>query len=338
VQAEDELAAIHMALGAAFGGTPAMTATSGPGLSLMVEALGLAVAAEIPVLVVDVQRGGPSTGLPTGTEQGDLWIAVHGLHGDAPHLVVAPSGPHDLASTAEWGMRLAEALQTPTLLLSDQFLGQALTVVDEPLRAPAVAEGRRPTSNGAYERYALTASGVSPRALPGTAGQAYTATGLSKTEGAVPSGAPEDHAAQLEKRFQKLQRFDYGDFWGSVEGDPEAPTAILTWGSPAGAAREASQRLASEGVPVRVVVPRLLSPLPVRQLGEALRGVERLVVLEQTHGGQFFRYVRSEMALPGEVTSLRRPGPLSFRPGEIVDILRPSAVTPTAQLPLGSAS
>jgi len=132
VQAEDELASINMALGASFGGVPALTATSGPGLSLMIEALGLCVAAEVPVVVVDVMRTGPSTGIATKTEQADLNIAIYGMHGDAPHIVIAPNSVADCVAATQWATGLAEALQLPAIVLTDQYFGQARAVVDEP--------------------------------------------------------------------------------------------------------------------------------------------------------------------------------------------------------------
>jgi pyruvate/2-oxoacid:ferredoxin oxidoreductase alpha subunit len=132
VQAEDELASINMALGASYGGVPSLTATSGPGLSLMTEALGLAVAAELPVVVVDVMRGGPSTGIPAKSEQSDISIATQGLHGDAPRLVVVPNSIEDCLVSTQWAVHLAESLQVPALVLSDQFFGQTRAVVDRP--------------------------------------------------------------------------------------------------------------------------------------------------------------------------------------------------------------
>ena len=129
LQAEDELAAINMIIGSSYGGTPALTATSGPGLSLMIEAIGLATASEIPIVVVDVMRGGPSTGIPTKSEQTDLNIAVYGLHGDAPHLVLAPQSVADCLFTTQWATYLAEALQAPAIVLSDQFMGQARAAI-----------------------------------------------------------------------------------------------------------------------------------------------------------------------------------------------------------------
>jgi len=132
LQAEDELASINMIMGASYGGAPSLTATAGPGLSLMIESLGLAVASEIPLVVVDVMRSGPSTGIATKSEQSDLNIAVYGLHGDAPHIVTAPLSVGDCLLTAQWSVHLAETFQTPVIMLSDQSLGQARVVIDRP--------------------------------------------------------------------------------------------------------------------------------------------------------------------------------------------------------------
>ena len=143
LQAEDELASINMIIGASYGGTPALTATSGPGLSLMVEALGLATAAEIPIVVIDVMRGGPSTGIPTKAEQSDLNIAVYGVHGDAPHLVLAPQSVSDCVFTAQWSVYLAEALQAPAIVLSDQLIGQAQAAIARPADLAFIGERLR---------------------------------------------------------------------------------------------------------------------------------------------------------------------------------------------------
>src|SRR6516164_10890920 len=145
LQAEDELAAINMVIGASFGGTPALTATSGPGLSLMIEALGLATAAEIPLVIIDVMRGGPSTGIPTKSEQADLNIAVYGCHGDAPHLVLAPQSVADCLFTTQWATYLAEALQSPAIVLSDQFIGQARAVIERPAAVAFIGQRCRAT-------------------------------------------------------------------------------------------------------------------------------------------------------------------------------------------------
>jgi len=316
VQAEDELASINMALGASYGGVPALTATSGPGLSLMVESLGLGVAAEIPVVVVDVMRTGPSTGIATKSEQADLGTALYGLHGDAPHVVVAPNSVADCLAATEWAVGLAESLQVPAIVLSDQYFGQARAVVDAPPAANGTSARLRAQGAEGYQRYAVTESGVSPMAIPGAPGLTYTADGLEHDERGTPSSQARDHLAQMDKRARKLACLDPGAAWASVEGAGD--TALVTFGSCTGPAREALARI---GGGIRLVSLRLLAPAQPARLAQALEGVKRVLVLEQNHSGQFLRYLRAEYELPGEVRSLRRPGPLPFRPDEIRDAL-----------------
>ena len=316
VQAEDELASINMIIGASYGGVPALTVTAGPGLALMTEALGLAVAAEVPIVVLDVMRGGPSTGIPAKSEQSDLNMALYGVHGDAPHLVVAPNSIADCIGATQWAVHLAEATQTPAIVLSDQFFGQTHAVVDRPADTHFIGErAKAPANAESYKRYALTESGVSPMAIPGTPGGAYTADGLTHNERGIPSSQAADHLAQLDKRELKLRRHDYGQYWAEIEGEGE--TAVVTFGSCTGPAREALARAAAEGLKVRLVSMRLLAPAQPERLAEALRGVKKVLVVEQNHGGQFHRYLRADFELPGEVRSLRHPGPLPIRTEEI---------------------
>ncbi|MEJ2577255.1 MAG: 2-oxoacid:acceptor oxidoreductase family protein, partial [Gammaproteobacteria bacterium] len=239
LQAEDELASINMVIGASFGGVPSMTATSGPGLALMTEAMGLAVASEVPAVVVNVMRGGPSTGIPTKSEQVDLNIALHGLHGDAPHLVLGALDHADCVLTTEWGVRLAEALQTVAIVLSDQSLAQSRALIPRPdYELPDIPARRLPDSGADYARYALTADGVSPMAIPGQVGTPYVADGLEHTVTGKPSTAAADHAVQLDKRQRKIAEFDYGELWADVRGTGDI--ALLTWGSTSTAVREAA--------------------------------------------------------------------------------------------------
>jgi len=317
VQAEDELASINMCIGASYGGVPSITATAGPGLSLMIEALGLAVSSETPVVVVDVMRGGPSTGIPTKSEQSDLNIAVYGLHGDAPHLVVAPTSIADCTYTTQWAVHLAEAIQTPCIVLSDQAMGQSHAIIDRPAEAPFKAERLLAIveEGETYRRYADTPSGISPVAVPGMPGGEHTAEGLEHAESALPSAQASDHHKQLDKRLRKLMGFDYGTVWADIEGDGEV--AVLTWGSTTGPAREAIAWLAAEGKKVRLVAMRLISPIQPEKLAEALNGVGKLLILEQTHGAQFHKYLRAHVVLPGEVTVFNRPGPLPIRAHEV---------------------
>jgi 2-oxoglutarate/2-oxoacid ferredoxin oxidoreductase subunit alpha len=320
-QAEDELAAVNMIIGASYGGIPSLTATSGPGLSLMTEALGLATAAEVPVVVVDVMRAGPSTGIPTKSEQADLNIAIYGLHGDAPHLVVAPQSVGDCLFTTQWAVYLAEALQAPAIVLSDQFIGQAVAAIDRPADIAFIGQRARATDIvGAYQRYAIAVGGVSPMAIPGTRGGQYTADGLTHNERGTPTSNENDHRAQLDKRRNKLEAFAYGDHWATIEGDGDL--AVITWGSLTGAVREAIERLRRDGMNLRLIAPRLLLPVQPERLKAALAGVKRALVIEQSHGAQFHRYLRAHYDLPTEVRVLNRPGPLPIRPSEIVEAVK----------------
>ncbi|TAK48045.1 MAG: 2-oxoacid:acceptor oxidoreductase subunit alpha [Xanthobacteraceae bacterium] len=317
-QAEDELASINMIIGASYGGAPSLTATAGPGLSLMIESLGLAVASETPVVVIDVMRSGPSTGIATKSEQSDLNIAVYGLHGDAPHVVVAPLSIDDCLLTAQWSVHLAETMQTPVIMLSDQFLGQARVVLDKP--AEVNFDTKRLTVQGVksgYERYAITPSGISPMALPGVNGGQYTADGLTHNARGTPSSQAKDHIGQLDKRQHKLDAFDYGQHWAEIDGEGEV--AIITWGSSCGPIREAIARARAEGVKIKLIAMRLISPARPQQLTEALKGVKRALIFEQSHTGQFWRHLRAHYDLPAEVVPIYRPGPLPIRPGEVYE-------------------
>jgi 2-oxoglutarate ferredoxin oxidoreductase subunit alpha len=322
VQAEDELASINMAIGASYGGIPSLTATSGPGLSLMIEGLGLAVGAEIPLVVINVMRGGPSTGIPTKPEQSDFNAAVYGLHGDAPHIVVAASSVTDCVYTTQWAVHLAEATQAPVIVLSDQFIGQANAVVDPIANIKFLTQRKLATAiDENFQRYALTADGISPMPLPGMPGGQYTADGLEHTTGATPSGLVDDHVAQLDKRARKIEAFDYGQHWAEIEGDGEL--AVLTWGSTTNTVREAIGRLANDlTAKIKLISLRLLLPAQPDKMAEALEGVQRLIVIEQNHSGQLYHFLRSWYDLPGDVASIHRPGPSVFRPGEIAAELR----------------
>ncbi|MBL8342355.1 MAG: 2-oxoacid:acceptor oxidoreductase subunit alpha [Rubrivivax sp.] len=325
LQAEDELASINMIIGASYGGVPSLTATAGPGLALMAEGIGLAVAAEVPIVVVDVMRGGPSTGIPAKSEQSDLSFAVDGLHGDAPRLVLAPTSIGDCLTTTEWAVQLAEALQAPALVLNDQFMGQSRAVIERPTCAAqpaqrlwAQARGEPGAGGEPYRRYADTDSGVSPMARPGTPGTTYTADGLEHNERGIPSSGAADHRRQLDKRERKLAKHDYGARWADVEGSVDGTDlAVITFGSTTGAVREAVARAAAEGVALRLVALRLLAPLKPELMAAALAGVREVLVVEQNHGGQLLRYLRSRIDLPGRPRGLHRAGPLPLRPGEL---------------------
>ena len=319
VLGEDELASINMALGASYGGVPAMTVTSGPGFSLMVESLGLAIAAEIPFVLVDVMRAGPSTGIASKTEQSDLNLAIYGTHGDAPRVVLAPLSVADCAATTEYAVYVAESLQVPVIVLSDQLLGQATASINPVSDRPAPQKRKidGAAAGEPFKRYATGGDAITPMPLPGTPDREWVAEGLTHNEAGLPASGAAMHAAQIHKRARKIREFEAGERWGEVTG--EGDTAILAFGSTVGAAREAARRLTEAGRKVRVIALRLLSPLPVRQLAQALSGVRRVVVVEQNDSGQLYRHLLGHRAVPVDAESVARPGPLPFRPSEIVN-------------------
>jgi len=336
LQAEDELASINMIIGASYGGVPSLTATAGPGLALMAEGIGLAVSAEVPIVVVDVMRGGPSTGIPAKSEQSDLSFAVTGLHGDAPRIVLAPTSIADCLATTQWAVELAETMQAPAIVLSDQFMGQSRAIIDRPVDVAFVGERQTAAADTLdYKRYRNTDSGVSPMAIPGTHGVAYTADGLEHTEAGIPSSQARDHCAQLDKRERKLAQHDYGTWWADVEGDGDA--AVITFGSTTAAVREAVARARDAGVVVRLIAVRLLAPARPEAFARALAGIDHAMVIEQNHGAQLFRYLRSVYDLPGKPASYHRPGPLPLRPAELTAAIvewRKGAKRPAAAQPL----
>lgn len=324
VLAEDELASINMTLGASYGGTPAMTVTSGPGFSLMIETLGLAVAAEIPVVIVDVMRAGPSTGIASKTEQSDVNLAIYGAHGDAPRIVLAPMSVADCVTTTEYAVYAAEHLQSPVIVLSDQSLGQATTVID--------AEEKRPTplmrrtecapSEKSFKRYEICSDPITPMPRPGTRGMEWVAEGLTHNEAGLPASGASVHVAQIRKRARKIECFDPGEYWGESWGAGDV--AILAFGSTVGPARVARDLLTACGQHVRVVGLRVLSPIPLKSIATALNGVRRVVVIEQNQSGQLYHHLVGHKAIPPISESVARSGPLPFTPSEIASYISES--------------
>jgi 2-oxoglutarate ferredoxin oxidoreductase subunit alpha len=300
VQAEDEIASICMVLGASFGGRKAMTATSGPGLSLMVEALGFASQIELPCVVINVQRGGPSTGMPTKTEQSDLQLAIYGAHGDAPRVVIAPEDVKTCFDATVKAFHLAERYQTPVIVLADQHISQR----EDTLPANAFAEGnafRTVTARttlaanaaGPYRRFRLDDNPVSPMAIPGTAGGCYRTSGIIHDETGNPTLSTDLHRRMSEKLQRKMELV-LGEFPGlRREGPAHAEAVILTWGSTAGAACEAAAIRTVAGQPTAVIVVELLQPLPVAAIRQALGACDRVAVAELSFSGQFARWLQA---------------------------------------------
>ena len=329
LQCEDELAGIGAAVGASFAGDKAMTATSGPGMSLKSEMMGLATIAELPLVVMNVQRGGPATGLPTKSEQADLFQAVFSAHGDAPRPVLATTSVADTFLTTIEAFNIAEALQTPTIVLSDQEIAQRKETFDAiDTSRIELTERLCPTPAelaAGYDRFALTPSGVSPITHPGLEGGSYLAGGIEHDPHGDPTNNGAMHARMADKRQRKLARlFDRSDLFG-LHGDPAASLAMIAWGSVAGVAREAVERCDAEGVRVRLLVPRLLFPVAEAVYQAFFAGVRAGFVVEQNHQGQLYRLLHMYLELPRGLRSLSRSGANPFAPAELVAQLSAAA-------------
>ena len=303
-QTEDELSAIGAVLGASFAGEKAMTATSGPGLSLMTEMLGLASMAELPCVIVNVQRGGPSTGLPTASEQSDLFQAVYGGHGDAPRVVMAPSDVEDCFHTTVDAFNIAEEYQIPVIVLSDQLVAQRRETFDPASLIHAVRERHLPSPEELtdYHRYRETPDGVSPMARPGIKGGIYQTNGLEHDEKGSPGSGFLLHEKMNAKRYRKLRPIRDAYTFHRRYGPQDADIGILCWGSSKGVVREAVQRANARGQKVAAFVPQMIYPFPKKELEAFLKSVKHILVVELSYAAQFYKYLRTFVDLPAERT------------------------------------
>jgi 2-oxoglutarate ferredoxin oxidoreductase subunit alpha len=298
VQAEDELAAINLALGAARAGARAMTATSGAGIDLMTETFGLVATSETPLVITDVQRSGPSTGMPTKQEQGDLELVMYGGHGEVPRFVVAPTNISECFWKTIEAFNLAEKYQTPVFLVSD--LAMSVTeqtfppetfdmdeveidrgkVVDE-----ADVDGWQ-NETGQFQPHLATADGVSPRTFPGTEGGAHMTTGLEHDELGRRTEDTEVRVEQVDKRQRKVETARENEEWDYREfGDPESDNLVISWGSNEGAMREALEFLEESGTDVRFISVPYILPRP--DLSADIEAADEVIVVECNATGQF---------------------------------------------------
>ena len=324
LQAEDEIAGIGAALGASFAGKKAMTATSGPGLSLKTEMMGLASIAELPLVIVDVQRGGPSTGLPTKSEQSDLFAAVFSAHGDVIRPVLAPTCVADTFRITVEAFNIAEFYQTPVIVLSDQEISQRKETLDPiDVSQIKIIERLRPSDIELqdYKRFKRTQNHISPISHPGMAGGTYLASGIEHNETGAPTNSGTVHARMNDKRILKLDPLKERKDLFEVLGNPNAPLAMVAWGSVAGVCREALAMALDEGLNVKLMVPYLLYPVAEGAYRDFFASVRKGLIIEQTHLAQFHKLLRMHLDLPAGVRSLARSGANPFLPGEIVAAL-----------------
>jgi 2-oxoglutarate/2-oxoacid ferredoxin oxidoreductase subunit alpha len=294
VQAEDEIAAAGIALGAAFGGALGVTATSGPGMDLKAETIGLAAALELPLVVIDVQRAGPSTGMPTKTEQSDLLMALHGRHGESPLPIVAPATPGDCFLTTYEAARIAIRYRTPVIVLSDLFLANS----SEPWRIPSAADlppidpdfATEAPEDGEFLPYSRNADGARPWAVPGTPGLQHRIGGLEKEHGTGNiSYDASNHATMTAARQAKVDNIDVPDL--EVDADDGAELLVLAWGSSYGVLGAAGRRIRNAGRKVAIAHLRHLNPLPANT-GAVLASYPRVLCVE-TNTGQLASVLRA---------------------------------------------
>ena len=320
VQAEDEIAGICTAIGASFGGALAATSTSGPGLALKSEAIGLAVMAELPLVVIDVMRGGPSTGLPTKTEQTDLLQALYGRNGESPCVVMAASTPVDCFHSAYMASKIALEHNTPVILLTDAFIGNgssampvpdpdSLPAIRIPYATPEMHEGYKP-----YMRNPDTC--VRYKAVPGTEGFQHRLGGLEKDNlTSAISTAPDNHQLMVTLRQQKVDRI--ADVLPELEvtGDTESDTLVVGWGGTYGHIAAAVEQLRVEGVNLAQAHFTYINPLP-RNTADVLRRYTNILVCE-LNNGQFAGYLRSKV----DGLSVRQFNEVKGQPFQIADVV-----------------
>jgi len=317
VQAEDEIAACGMALGAAFAGHLGVTTTSGPGLDLKSETIGLAIALELPLIVVDIQRGGPSTGLPTKTEQSDLLHAMFGRHGEAPLPIVASYSPSSCFWAALESARLALKYMTPVILLSDGYLGNSA----EPWRIPSIHKlpdisvkfATEPNVYGEFWPYLRDDETLArPWAIPGTAGLEHRIGGLEKADGTGNiSYDPENHQLMTLLRAAKVQAIEEDIDPLEWHGDEDAKVLVLGWGSTYGAIGVACRRLRERGKKVARAHLRHMNPFP-QNTEDVLRRFKR-VVIPEVNSGQLSKLIRADFLIDAITISSMRGMPFRAR-------------------------
>jgi 2-oxoglutarate ferredoxin oxidoreductase subunit alpha len=327
VQCEDEIASISMAIGAGYAGRLAVTGSSGPGISLKTEALGWAVMAEVPLIIVDVQRGGPSTGMPTNVEQSDLNIACFGGHGDSPRVVIAPANVEDCFNTAIEAVNIARKFNVPVLILSDQAIATRIEAFPEP-NLEKVCQDISPdlTPVADYKPYDLSApDSITPRVVPGTrilSGRYPIATGLEHDELGHPTGSPKLHMQMTAKRRKKLQALAATLPTPKVYGPPEGNVLLVGWGSTQGPIQEAVDRARAAGDSVSSLHIKHLNPLPPG-LENIFSGFSAVLVVEMNDEGlygygQLGALLRARFCDP-KIRGVNKTDGLTWKVKEILD-------------------
>lgn len=330
VQCEDEIASVSMAIGASYAGRVAVTGSSGPGISLKTEALGWAVMAEMPLIIVDIQRGGPSTGMPTNVEQSDLNIACFGGHGDSPRVVIAPANVEDRFYTAIEAVNIARKYSVPVILLSDQAIATRIEAFEEP-NLEKVCQDISPDLSPVadHKPYDLSvADGVTQHVAPGTrilSGKYPIATGLEHDELGHPSGSPKVHMQMSAKRRKKLQTLASTLPTPAIYGPSEGNVLLVGWGSTQGPIKEAVDRARAAGDSVSSIHIKHISPLP-NGLENIFAGFNHVLVVEMNDEGlygygQLAGLLRARYG-DAKIRGINKTDGLTFKVKEIIEKAR----------------
>ncbi|MEX5682000.1 2-oxoacid:acceptor oxidoreductase subunit alpha [Staphylococcus cohnii species complex 1663] len=326
VQTEDEIAAANMAIGSNYAGVRAFTASAGPGLSLMMEAIGLSGMTETPFVVINTQRGGPSTGLPTKQEQSDLMQMIYGMHGDIPKIVVAPTDAEDAFYLTIEAFNLAEMYQCPVIILSDLQLSLGKQTVEsldynkiEINRGETIQSDieRDEDDKTYFKRYALTESGVSPRPIPGVKGGIHHVTGVEHNEEGKTSEAADNRQQQMDKRMRKTEHLLINQPVENNAVHDEADILYLGFISTKGAIQEGKERLEQQGLKVNHLQIRQLHPFPSKTIQEAVDKASKVVVVEHNYQGQLSNILKMNVNVGDKLINQTKYDGTPFLPNEI---------------------
>ncbi|MDX8343964.1 2-oxoacid:acceptor oxidoreductase subunit alpha [Rossellomorea sp. YZS02] len=327
IQTEDEIAAATMAIGANYGGIRSFTASAGPGLSLMMEAIGLSGMTEQPLVVVDTQRGGPSTGLPTKQEQSDLMAMIYGTHGEIPKIVLAPSTVQEAFYDTVEAFNLAEEYQCPVIILSDLQLSLGKQTV-EPLDYGKVEirRGKLAVSETEleelepkkyYKRFEVTEDGVSPRVIPGMKNGIHHVTGVEHDETGKPSESPVNRQAQMDKRMRKLENIKFQNPIHTHAPHEESDLLLVGFNSTRGVIEEAMSRLESDGLKVNHAHVRLIHPFPAAELEPLMQSAKKVVVIENNATGQLANIIKMNVGYGNKIIKMTKYDGTPYLPNEI---------------------
>lgn len=324
IQTEDEIAACTMAIGANYGGVRALTASAGPGLSLMMEAIGLAGMTETPVVIVNTQRGGPSTGLPTKIEQSDVLAMIHGTHGEIPKIVIAPSSIEECFYDTIEAFNLAEKYQCPVIVLTDlqlslgkqsaEPLDYSKIVID---RGNLVTEAPALEENKLFKRYEFTANGVSPRVLPGTKNGIHHVTGVEHDQEGRPSESPVNRQKMMDKRMEKMKHIKVTNPILADAKHDNPDLLIINMSSTSGTIDEARGRLEKDGIKTNRVTVRQLHPFPTEELKPHIEKAKQVVVVEYNATGQLTQLIKLNVGNADKIRSVLKYNGNPFLPSEI---------------------